>query len=145
MRSGDEQMRAPGTFLWNELLTNDAEGASAFYSQLFGWQSFNPDGLEDRAVPEPEKSGPPHTIWMMGFTQIGSMRGLPEAHQARSPVWMPFITVNDVDESARQARELGGSVLEEPFNVPNTGRFAILLDPQGAVFGVGKPFLSEAR
>lgn len=138
-------MRAPGTFLWNELLTNDADGATRFYSQLFGWQAFNPDGLEDGSTAATEKAGPPAIIWMMGFTQIGSMRALPPPHENRPPVWMPFITVHDVDEAARSAEALGGSVLEEPFNVPNTGRFAIIVDPQGAIFGVGKPFLSEAR
>jgi predicted enzyme related to lactoylglutathione lyase len=138
-------MRAPGTFLWNELLTNDATAAASFYAQLFGWQSFNPEALEDGTIPEGEKSGPPHTIWMMGFTQVGSMRALPQGHEQRAPVWMPFITVPDVDEAARQAAGLGGQVLEEPFDVPNTGRFAVLTDPQGAIFGIGKPFLSEAR
>jgi len=137
-------MRAPGTFLWNELLTNNAERAVEFYSQLFGWQCFTTGGLDEHPVAEVEKIGPPETLWMIGFTQIGSLRELPQAYKDDPPVWLPFITVQDVDESARKAEELGGRVLERPFNVADTGRFAILRDPQGAVFGVGQPFATQA-
>ena len=134
-------MSAPGTFLWNELFTSDPLGATSFYSQLFGWQSFNP------GAPAPDAwgqtGGSPHTIWMMGFNQVGSMR--PHPATGAAPLWLPFITVDDVDESARLAGELGGAVVSEPFDVPNSGRFAILKDPQGAVFGIGQPLSIEAR
>jgi uncharacterized protein len=134
-------MRAPGTFLWNELFTSDTQGATSFYSQLLGWQSFTPDGPapEDPA----ETGGPPHTIWMMGFNQVGSMR--PHPATGAAPLWLPFITVDDVDECAKTAEELGGVVVSEPFDVPNSGRFAILKDPQGAVFGIGHPLQADAR
>ena len=134
-------MRAPGTFLWNELFTSDTQGAATFYSQLLGWQSFNPDGPAPEAPAE--TGGPPHTIWMMGFNQVGSMR--PHPATGAAPLWLPFITVDDVEASARLAEELGGTVVSEPFNVPNSGRFAILKDPQGAVFGIGQPLLTEGR
>jgi len=134
-------MRAPGTFLWNELLTSDTQSAASFYSQLLGWQCFNPDSAAPQAPAE--AGGPPHTIWMMGFNQIGSMRPHPVAGAA--PLWLPFITVYDVDDCARLAEQLGGAVISEPFDVPNSGRFAILKDPQGAVFGIGQPLLTEGR
>lgn len=134
-------MTAPGTFLWNELLTSDMQGAASFYSQLLGWQPFTPAGPSPQ-VPS-EAGEPPHTIWMMGFNQVSSMRPHPAAGAV--PLWLPFITVDDVEDCARLAEELGGTVVSEPFNVPNSGRFAILKDPQGALFGIGQPLLTEAR
>ena len=134
-------MRAPGTFLWNELFTSDVQGADSFYSQLLGWQSFNPGGS---APQEPsETGGSPHTIWMMGFNQVGSMRLHPAAGAA--PLWLPFITVEDVEDCARHAEKLGGEVVSEPFEVPNAGRFAILKDPQGAIFGIGEPLFADGK
>ncbi len=130
-------MREPGTFLWNELFTSDTQGAARFYSQLLGWQPFNPDTVSAGAA------AAPHTVWMMGFNQVGSMRR--HVGEGTMPMWLPFIAVEDVDRSAQRAAELGGSVISEPFDVPNSGRFAILRDPQGAIFGVGQPMLSENR
>jgi predicted enzyme related to lactoylglutathione lyase len=28
----------PGAFSWSELITNDLQGAKAFYGEIFGWQ-----------------------------------------------------------------------------------------------------------
>ena len=36
-------MSAHGTFLWNELLTDDQAVACRFYSELFGWQRHEVD------------------------------------------------------------------------------------------------------
>jgi predicted enzyme related to lactoylglutathione lyase len=35
---GKRQTYEPGTFCWVELSTPDAEGAKAFYGDLFGWE-----------------------------------------------------------------------------------------------------------
>ena len=32
---------APGTFCWADLATSDREGARAFYTKLFGWETFD--------------------------------------------------------------------------------------------------------
>ena len=40
-----------------------------------------------------------------------------------------------VDEAVKAAKELGGSVLAEPMDIP-VGRFAVLADPQGAAFSI---------
>jgi uncharacterized protein len=136
-------MRASGTFLWNELLTGDTEGAVRFYSRLLGWQPFRPDGTETGGA---EEAATPHTIWMKGFEQVGSMRDYGRATAAgAAPIWLPFITVDDVDRCAAEAERLGGTVISPPFDVPNSGRFAVLKDPQGALFGITAPFESDGR
>lgn len=53
-----------------------------------------------------------------------------------NPQWGIYITVDDVDATARKAEELGGKVLMPPTDIPNVGRFAALMDPQGVMFSV---------
>jgi len=48
------------------------------------------------------------------------------------PVWLVYITVADVDASARRAVELGGEVLDGPRRM-GSGRFAVIRDPAGAI------------
>ena len=42
----------------------------------------------------------------------------------------------DTDESVARGEELGGERLLDPVDIPEVGRFAVLADPAGAVFGV---------
>jgi len=121
-----------GTVWWNELRTPDENGASEFYTKLMGWQTFT--------VGDAGNGGSAYTVWMSGWSQVGGM--LPAGQSQTSEGfagWVPFFAVEDVDNSARRAEELGGSVLEGPFDVPNSGRFALLRDPQGVVFGIARP------
>ena len=53
------------------------------------------------------------------------------------PNWLVFFEVADTDATVAQATDLGASVLSEPMDI-QPGRFAVLSDPQGAVFGVIK-------
>jgi predicted enzyme related to lactoylglutathione lyase len=51
--------------------------------------------------------------------------------------WATYITVNDVDEAASKVEPAGGTVIVPPTDM-GPGRFAVLQDPQGAVFSVIK-------
>ena len=55
--------------------------------------------------------------------------------------WTPYVGVEDTDAACATAKELGAGVIVEPTDVPTVGRYAILKDPQGAVFGIirGEP------
>ena len=59
--------------------------------------------------------------------------------QGIPPNWMPYVETNDVDETARVASSLGGSIVSGPMDIPGTGRIAVVRDPQGATFGIYKP------
>ena len=120
-----------------ELRTPDEEGAINFYSRLIGWQPFKISSTE--ALEAPQKGEPRYTVWMMGWNQVGGMMKMSAQAARGKALWCPFIAVEDVDACVRKAVELGGQVLEEPFDIPNTGRFALLSDPQGASFGIGRP------
>ena len=55
------------------------------------------------------------------------------------PHWLTYIGTPNVDETAVQAASLGGKVLRQPGDIPTIGRFAVLQDPQGAVFAAFTP------
>jgi len=49
------------------------------------------------------------------------------------PHWNLYVTVASVDESARRAQELDGTLLAPPFDVMDAGRMAVVQDPTGAI------------
>jgi hypothetical protein len=120
---------AHGDFAWNELMTTDMEAAKAFYGGLMGW--------EPKAWPLGD--GGTYWLWKRGETSLGgamAMSGAPG--EPDRPAWTVYIAVDDVDAACGKAEALGGSVVMPPMDVPEVGRFAILADPAGAVFGVMK-------
>ena len=60
-----------------------------------------------------------------------------EAKEAGAPPhWLTYISTDDVDATAAKASELGGRVMHPATDIPGAGRFAVLADPQGAVFAI---------
>jgi predicted enzyme related to lactoylglutathione lyase len=67
------------------------------------------------------------------------------------PHWNLYVTVASVDESARRAQELGGTLLVPPFDVMDAGRMSVVQDPTGAIIhlweakrSIGAKILGEA-
>jgi predicted enzyme related to lactoylglutathione lyase len=110
----------PGALCWNELQTRDVAGAKQFYPALFSWRM---------------KESDDYTEWYLGEHAIGGMlpsQGPPDA----PPYWMPYFAVADCDASVANAQSLGAMVYVPPTDIGNIGRFAVLADPQGAVFAI---------
>lgn len=122
----EERFRRQGTFSWQELTTGDVDGSKRFYSELLGWsfQEFPMEGGE--------------TYWVakVGEEGVGGIMKTPPAATEMPPNWGVYITVDDVDASTRKAVELGAKMLVQPTDIPGIGRFAVLEDPQGAVFSI---------
>jgi predicted enzyme related to lactoylglutathione lyase len=124
-QSLSEGSGSAGVFVWDELGTTDADGAQSFYEQVFGWTT------KDMGE---EYGG--YRIFHRGEEQVGGLMKNPDP--SIPAAWTPYVAVEDADETCRKATELGASVIVEPIDVPNIGRFAVLQDPQGAVFGIIK-------
>jgi predicted enzyme related to lactoylglutathione lyase len=78
-----------------------------------------------------------YTEFSIGGTPSIGMMPKPDGMPAHIPsYWMPYFQVTNVDQSASKAKELGGKTMIGPQDIPGTGRFAILVDPQGAIFAV---------
>ena len=121
-----EAPTAEGVFVWDELGTNDVDGAQRFYEEVFGWTTSDMG---------PEYGG--YRIFSREDTDVAGLMQLPDA--SIPPHWQPYVAVDDPDATTAKATELGGSTLMEPMDVPKVGRIAVLRDPQGAVFGIIKP------
>jgi uncharacterized protein len=123
--SGDVPQSA-GVFVWDELGTQDVEGAERFYNAVFGWTT---------ADMGEEYGG--YKIFKNGETDVGGLMKMPEP--SMPSLWSPYVAVEDADATLAKAGELGGETLMGPMDVPNVGRIGVLRDPVGAVFGIIKP------
>jgi predicted enzyme related to lactoylglutathione lyase len=113
-----------GAFSWSELMTTDARAATEFYGSLFGWKV--------EVMPMPEGN---YHVLKVGDTSVGGIMARPP-QDASPPSWGCYVTVDDVDATARQCVTLGGKVVHGPQDVPGVGRFAVIVDPQGAPLNV---------
>lgn len=55
------------------------------------------------------------------------------------PNWVFSMEVSDVDASLQAPTAAGARVLRPAADIPGTGRFAVIADPQGAVVGLMRP------
>ena len=118
---GAQLVNAPGAMCWNELQTRDPKAATQFYSALLGWGA---------------KESPEYTEWVNQGTHIGGMMGMKDHMTGIPPHWMPYFAVEDCDKTVATVKANGGAAHVEPTDIPGTGRFAVLADPQGAAFSV---------
>ena len=80
--------------------------------------------------------GPPYTVWMLGENGVGG--AMPPPMDGMPAFWGVYFSVEDCDATVDQAKALGANVLNGPMDVPDVGRMAALMDPQGAAFSVLK-------
>ena len=124
----DIKRHAPGTFSWIELGTSDTAAAKKFYQSLFGWTAMD--------IP----MGPDftYTILQLEGQDVGGLYKLmpDQVSLGVPPNWLSYVEVKNADDAARNIKELGGKVIVEPMDIPNSGRFAVIDDPQGATFGI---------
>jgi predicted enzyme related to lactoylglutathione lyase len=119
---GAELVNVPGALTWNDLISPDMEASAAFYGDLFDWQ------IEE----VPGSDGQYWSIANDGRRNAGMMPMPTGSH----PAWNLYFGVEDVDATVARAGELGGGVVMGPMDIPNGTRFAVLRDPQNAVFSV---------
>jgi uncharacterized protein len=119
-------VKSRGRFVWYDLMTSDLEMAQAFYTKVVGWGTQVWPGEQ------------PYTMWTAGGAPIGGLMKLPQQEKA-PPHWLAYVSTPDVDATAKQAQELGATVLVKPTAIPTVGSFSVLADPQGAVFAAFTP------
>jgi predicted enzyme related to lactoylglutathione lyase len=116
----------PGVPCWVDTAQPDPEAALAFYGGLFGWV------FEDTM---PEGSEGKYFIGRLRGGDVAAVGSIPEGAPPM-PLWNTYVSVNSADEATSTARDAGGGVVTEPFDVMDAGRMAVLTDPEGAAFCV---------
>lgn len=125
--AGSGIYNVPNSFCWNELMTTDTAVDGEFYSRVFGWgrdtQNFGP--ME-------------YTMFSNGERPAGGMLKITPEMGPIPPNWLVYFAVDNCDAMVQKATELGGTVMKPAEDIPGIGRFAILTDPQNAVFAIIK-------
>ena len=143
-----------GSVNFNNLVTRDLEGAKAFYGAVFGWEVLDISGGSMWSLPgygdhlEKLTPGAREQMDQMGAPKgfidvVAAIEPIAEDDADTPPHWSVTFAVDDADETASKARELGGEVLTGPIDAPWT-RMAVIKDPQGATF-IASQFVPENK
>jgi predicted enzyme related to lactoylglutathione lyase len=117
---GAQLVNRPNALVWNELQTHGVEAAQSFYAAVFGW-TYQTD--ENGYV----------MVSQDGRMQAGMMQ-IQEAWGDVPPNWGVYFMVENIETAVAKAKELGGTILVPISKAGEIGEFAVIQDPQGAVF-----------
>lgn len=122
----DPELTPFGDWYWNELTTGDEKKALAFYERVFGYTH------DEMAMPE-------GTYYLLKTGE--KMRaGLMRAPMPGMPtMWQPYVCVADCDGTHAKALAQGARSIVPGTEVPEVGRFAIVIDPLGASIAFMQP------
>lgn len=121
-----------GNPCWYELGTSDLHAAGDFYGSILGWK-VEDSGMEGFAYHLASSDGDRVAGLMSNAGQPGDP----------PPNWLIYFAVDDCNQAAAGIEASGGKILKEPDDIPGTGRYSVVADPQGAVFGLLQPDISQ--
>jgi predicted enzyme related to lactoylglutathione lyase len=122
--AGAQLVNEPGSLVWNELSTSDLAKSKAFYTAVFAWEWAGSDDYAEAQV--------------AGRTIAGVQPRRPGTPAEMPDHWLVYFGAEDVDVASAQATSLGATVVVPAMDIPGTGRFSVLMDPQGAAFALFK-------
>jgi len=117
----------PGEISWTDLTVERAEQVRDFYEAVVGW------------TPEPLSMGT-YSDFVMNANGTGTA-GICHARGSNAdlpPVWLIYITVDDLDHSLDECERLGGSLVSAPRSYGG-GRYCVIKDPAGAICALYQP------
>lgn len=117
----------PGEISWIDLTVERAEQIRDFYQAVVGW------------TPEPLSMGA-YSDFVMNADGTG-VAGVCHARGSNAdlpPVWLIYITVDDLDHSLDECQRLGGSLVAAPRSYGG-GRYCVIKDPAGAICALYQP------
>jgi len=113
-----------GTIAWIDLTVPNADEVKDFYKQVTGWRE------------DPVSMGDYEDYSMMPKNDDNPVSGICHAkgiNEGIPPQWLIYILVEDLDESIKQCKALGGEILYGPRSFSKNSRFYVIKDPAGAV------------
>lgn len=124
---GFQMIRHSGAYSWAELNARGIDQAKRFYGKAFGWTT--------KDSPMGEGMGDYSEFQLAGESVAGGMEMNTMVPAQVPSYWTVYFGTRDVDASFKKALDLGAKEMVAPADFPG-GRFAILSDPQGAMFGL---------
>jgi uncharacterized protein len=119
-----------GQFLWHELVTTDPEAGAGFYSKVFGWNA------------QPFSADPNYTMLTKGQSPVGGARVVDKDPLAAKvgANWLTYVGVPDITAALAAVEAHGGRIIEPVTALPSdSGRYAVIADPEGSTVGVFEP------
>ena len=128
--SGARYSTVPGGLAWFELESPDLDQSRQFYRSVFDWV------VDDDASISGSNGAPGYTVFR---TSVGPVAGATVSAVDQLPAsWCPSFHVLDVDAATREATKVGAVAMTDPYDLP-VGRQSVLVDPEGAIFGLVGP------
>ncbi len=122
--SSDIQQQAPettaGNIVWNELLTQDPKQSADFYQSLSG---LSVDVIQRRGG----------NYYMLKAGEQARAGIVENPFEQSASTWLSYFSVDDVEQSTRQAQKLGAKILLPPSPEVREGTLALISDPTGAL------------
>lgn len=114
----------PGHCAWNELASSDPAVARTFYHDLFGWVK---DGEMDMGE-----------LGKYEFLRHDFILGalMPKMPEMPGSMWTYYFRAPDIDAAEATIKAQGGTVIQQPTEIPGGEYSMVALDPQGAVVGL---------
>jgi predicted enzyme related to lactoylglutathione lyase len=122
-----------GKVIWHDLITEDLDKSQTFYAGMFGW-TFEDGAGPGRGDYVLAREG---NVYVAGFVPIAAPQD-----GTRLSRWLPYVSVNDVDETVDLTVAAGGRVAASARNV-SLGRVAAVVDPEGAVIGLARSKIGD--
>ncbi|MGH9113536.1 MAG: VOC family protein [Acidimicrobiales bacterium] len=116
-----------GAPCWIELFTSDVDKGRAFYGELFGWTSDDPD----------EALGGYFNFHKDGVRVAGGMGN--DGQSGTPDVWSVYLATDDIKATADATKDHGGHIVVEPMQVMELGSMAVMTDAGGAAIGAWQP------
>ena len=118
----------PGQVTWNDLTVSDAESVCEFYESVVGWTS-SPVAMGD------------YSDYSMIDAAGNVIAGVCHAKGENAnipPVWLMYVTIENLDERVAKCKTSGGTVVDGPRSAGG-GRIAVIKDPAGAILALFEP------
>jgi predicted enzyme related to lactoylglutathione lyase len=125
-----------GEWVWLDLWTADVEKATQFYRSVIGYET-------QPVATNGENATRNGGVYLMaeGLLRAGIM---PRQDPKASSVWLPYVRVANVAQTAARAQAAGGKVLIAPTPVGEAS-VAVIADPTGAPVGIAQLPAVEKR
>lgn len=115
MAAGAGGAASEGAFVWHDLMSTDPARSAAFYAELVGWTCHDSrfwrgaDAVAGLVAFDPELGWPSH--------------------------WLGYVAAADVAQRVANAVSFGAAIAHPPTDTEE-GSFAVIEDPDGALFGL---------
>jgi predicted enzyme related to lactoylglutathione lyase len=118
------------TIVHFEIPAKNLEKLKSFYSELFGWRIYRDPG--------------PVEYWMIETVPVDE-KGMPARPGVNGAMYkedkpnvkpVNYIAVENIDESIRKIKNLGGTIIHPKQQVPGIAWIARAIDPEGNSFAI---------